>query len=125
MTDTKPTWVAWNIEAECNPTNHQAISDLAAEMSSYFHSNESGTTHFEWSTAADRSKVVLHERYADSEAALSHIMAFGERFAERFMALVVLKRVVVSGYPTPALQETLAGMSPEVLTTFAGFSRSR
>lgn len=124
MTDTNPTWVAWIIEAECDPANHQAIADLAAEMSHHFHSNESRTTHFEWSTSADHAKVVLHERYADSEAALSHIASFGERFAERFMALVAPKRVLVSGYPSATLQDTLAGMSPEMLTTFAGFSRS-
>ena len=117
------TWVSWIITCECDPSNFEAVSSLAAEMSSYFQANEPYTTHFEWSATTDRARVDIHERYANSEQALSHMSAFGEQFGSRFMAILKPTSVVVYGFPSPDLQSALAGMSPLCTDTFAGFQR--
>ena len=92
-------------------------------MSSYFQLNEASTTHFEWSVTSDRTRVDIHERYANSDQALSHMAAFGEHFGSRFMDLLKPTAVVVYGFPTAELKAALAGLSPLSTETFAGFHR--
>jgi len=120
---TASTWVSWMISCECQPSGFDDISALAAEMSEFFQSNEPDTTHFEWSVTDDRTRVDIHERYANSAQALTHMAAFGERFGSRFMALLKPASVVVYGFPTPELQAALEGLSPLRTETFAGFHR--
>jgi hypothetical protein len=117
------TWVSWMITCESDPFRFDAVSALAAEMSDYFQSNEPSTTHFEWSATSDRTRVDIHERYANSAQALSHMAAFGERFGSRFMDLLKPTSVVVYGFPTAELQAALAGLSPLSTESFAGFHR--
>ena len=111
------------ITCESDPSRFDAISALAAEMSDYFQSNEPSTTHFEWSATSDRTRVDIHERYANSAQALSHMAAFGERFGSRFMDLLKPTSVVVYGFPTAELQAALAALSPLSTESFAGFHR--
>ena len=118
-----PTWVAWLIACDCQPSDADAIARLAAEMSDYFSAHEPNTTHFEWSVNAGRSQVHVHERYANSEQALAHMAAFGERFGSRFMALLKPVSVTVYGNPSPALRAGLEAMSPTHMASIAGFSR--
>lgn len=117
------TWVSWMITCECDPSNYESIAALAAEMSGYFEANEPSTTHFEWSATSDRARVDIHERYANSEQALSHMATFGQQFGSRFMSLLKPTSVVVYGFPTPDLQSALAGLSPLHTDAFAGFHR--
>jgi len=116
---TASTWVGWMISCECQPSGFDDISALAAEMSEFFQSNEPDTTHFEWSVTDDRTRVDIHERYANSAQALTHMAAFGERFGSRFMVLLKPASVVVYGFPTPELQAALEGLSPLRTETFA------
>lgn len=118
-----PTWVAFLIACECRPADAEAISRLGAEMSEYFAAQEPHTTHFEWSVSADRSRVHVHERYANSEQALAHMAAFGERFGSRFMALLKPLSFTVYGNPSPALRAGLEAMSPSHMASIAGFHR--
>ena len=120
---TASAWVSWMITCECQPSSFDDISALAAEMSDFFQANEPSTTHFEWSVTGDRTRVDIHERYANSDQALTHMAAFGENFGSRFMALLKPTSVVVYGFPTPELQAALAGLSPLFTETFAGFQR--
>lgn len=116
-------WVSWIIEAKYEPSNEATLEEMAKEMTSYFLANESQTTHFEWSVNSEQGQLILHERYANSQAGLTHIETFSGKFGERFSALVQPKRVVVFGHPSEELMGVLSGMSPEILHYLAGFSR--
>lgn len=120
---TSPTWASWIITCKCSVSDFDQVVALAGEMAAYFESNEPNTTHFEWSVNADHDCVHIHERYADSAQALAHMSAFGDRFGGRFMGLLQPQSVVVYGFPNAELSEALKGLSPQTLSTFAGFAR--
>lgn len=121
---TSSAWVSWIITCDCQPSDVDAISRLATEMADHFRSHEPDTTHFEFSVSADRSKLHLHERYANSAQALAHMKAFGDSFASRFMALLKPASVVVYGNPTPELRAGLEAMGPVFMESMAGFDRT-
>jgi len=116
-------WVSWVIVCDSEPSHFDSIASLAAEMSAYFLEHEPDTTHFEWSSTAERSHVHIHERYANSEQALAHMAAFGQQFGSRFMALLKPVSVVVYGNPSAELRSALEGLSPAFTQPFAGFHR--
>lgn len=123
MSQQKLDWVSWIIEANYDPSSEAAVEEIAKEMTSFFLSNEPQTTHFEWSVNSEKGQLILHERYANSQAGLAHIESFSGKFGERFSILVKPKRVVVFGHPSQELLSVLSGMSPEILHYLAGFSR--
>jgi len=120
---TTTNWVSWIISCECSSSDFDEISNLAEEMSNYFRANEADTTHFEWSATEDRNQIHIHERYANSAQAMSHMQAFGEHFGSRFMALLKPVSVIVYGFPNDELTSELRQLSPKFTTTFAGFNR--
>ena len=120
---TTSTWASWTITCECQPSDFEKIGELAAEMTDFFLANEPLTTHFEWSANADRNQIHIHERYADSSQAMSHMAAFGEQFGARFMALLKPVSVVAYGYPSSELRTALEGLSPTFMENFSGFQR--
>jgi predicted house-cleaning NTP pyrophosphatase (Maf/HAM1 superfamily) len=65
----------------------------------------------------------IYERYADSGATMTHLGAFGEKFAERFMANVEVKRFVVYGNPNCEVKEALSGFGAVFMPTTVRFAR--
>ena len=59
-----------------------------------------GTLNYEWFIDADGKNGQIYERYADSAATMTHLGAFGEKFAERFMAVLEPTRLLVYGDPS-------------------------
>ena len=117
------TWVSWVIKCDIQSSHRDELLALAQEMSSDFQANEINTLNFEWSVNVEFTQLHLHERYGDSQTALGHIQTFGSKYAERFVANAAIKSVTVYGFPTKELLDALAGMSPEILESFSGFTR--
>jgi hypothetical protein len=92
-------------------------------MTAYFQEHEPRTTHFEWSITDDHSQVHIHERYADSDQAMSHMSFFQENYGKAFSELLNPQAVVVYGHPSPELANALQALKPMVMTTLQGFSR--
>jgi quinol monooxygenase YgiN len=114
--------VSWVVELALRPGACADFEELTAQMVAATRA-EPGALVYERFVSADRSEVVLYERYADSEAALRHLRTFGERFAGRFSALVERRRVLVFGDPAPELRAVLDGIGAEYLLRLDGFSR--
>ena len=51
---------------------------------------EQGTLHYEFYVAGDT--VHAYERFADNDAVMAHLAGFGEKYAERFLAVFSLSR---------------------------------
>ncbi|WP_169054199.1 antibiotic biosynthesis monooxygenase [Nitratireductor sp. XY-223] len=115
--------VGWFIEAEIKEGQRDSLKELIVEMSDRSENNEPGTLVYEWSISEDGTTGHLYERYADSEAALTHLASFGENFADRFMPLVGTLRMSVYGAPSAALRKELAGMEPRFFERAGGFAR--
>jgi hypothetical protein len=72
---------------------------------------------------ADGKSAQVHERYADSNAAIRHLASFNENFADRLMELVEPVGMTVYGSPSPELKEKLAGADPVYMDFIGGFAR--
>src|SRR5215469_10545650 len=85
--------------------------------------SEPGTLDFEWSVSADGVGYHVFERYSDSAAVVTHLGAFGEKFAARFRDIFKCVRLVVYGAPNPEVKAALAGLNPIYMQPAGGFSR--
>ena len=115
--------VYWILELEINPGREDDFRTLMAEMVSATQGNEPGTLNYEWTTSADGRVCHIYERYADSAAVMTHLAAFAERFAGRFMEVLTPSRFVVYGTPSAGVKEALADFDPTYMEPVAGFSR--
>lgn len=70
----------------------------------------------------DDTIVHAYERYADSEAALTHLQNFEKKFAQRFLGLVDRLRLTVYGTPSAELKGVLDALGAVYLTPFGGFN---
>lgn len=115
--------VYWNLELEIQSGADQELGPLMEEMVEATRENEPGTLNYEWSTSEDRKYCHIFERYTDSDAVMIHLSTFGEKFAERFLALLKPVRFTVYGSPSADVKEALAGLNPVYMKRVGGFSR--
>jgi quinol monooxygenase YgiN len=84
---------------------------------------EQGTLMYEWSIDGEGSVVHGYERFVDSHAAVAHLAAFGEKFAQRFFAAVDPTRLTVYGTPDDEAKEALSALGPDYMGPLGGFAR--
>ena len=83
---------------------------------------EQGTLNYEWFISEDGKSCHVFERYADSDALMSHLGNFST-FAERFMAAVEVTSLQVYGNPNEQVVEALTGFGADFLKPLGGFAR--
>lgn len=114
--------VSWLVEVDVKPGQLEAFKALVREMVESTRP-EPGTLSYEWFISDDGAVVHIYERYADSEALLTHLNGFFEKFADRFGAAVDFKRFVVYGEPSDEVREALSVLNPVFFGTLDGFVR--
>ncbi len=115
--------VCWMLELEMNEGRESDVRSLMKEMVDATKANEPGTLDYEWSFSADGRRCHLWERYADSQAALTHMGTFGETYAARFLDVMKPVRLVLYGSPSAAVKEGHAAFNPVFMQAAEGFSR--
>ena len=114
--------ISWHVELQVKPGQLDALRALTSEMVEST-KDEVGTLIYERFISDDSQVVHLFERYIDSIAALTHLIAFQKMYGERFSRLVDRKRFTVFGNPTREVKDILDPLSATYVTAFAGFSR--
>ena len=114
--------VAWLLELAVKPGELENFKALMAEMIESAQ-GEAGVLTYEWSISDDGSAIHIYERFADSAAVVAHLTAFGETFAQRFLAAVDPTRLVVYGAPNHEAKEALTALSPTYMAPLGGFAR--
>jgi quinol monooxygenase YgiN len=104
------------------PGQLDALKTLVAEMVAGT-SEEPGTRNYEWYISEDGSTVHGWEKYADSEATLTHVKGFAEKWAGRLTECVETHSFVVYGSPDDAVKEFIADWGPKYLGVMGGFAR--
>lgn len=117
------THVAWLLELSVKEGRDGDLAGLMADMVGGTERNEPGTLDYEWYVSDDGRRVHLFERYIHSQAAMTHIAAFNERYMKRFFGILEPKRLVMYGAPDEAVRDAMSKLTPEVLQQAAGFSR--
>lgn len=118
MSDT----LSWNLQLEVRDGRLDDARALMAEMVEATRAEE-GTLGYEWYLSEDGAACHIYERFADSDAALAHLGAFGSNFMERFMECFEPTALTVYGEPTDEAREALDGLGAVYLGNFGGFHR--
>lgn len=115
--------VFWTFKVAIKDGELDKLKDLIREMSDGSKANEPGTLIYEWTISEDEKSGEVHERYADSDAALRHLASFNDNFADRLMVLVEPTGMTVYGSPSAALKKELEGAGPVYMDVIGGFAR--
>lgn len=111
--------VSWQVELAVKPGELENFRALTIEMVESTRS-ESGVLDFE-RFVSDSGKIVhVYERYVDSASAVVHLLAFGQKFSDRFTAMVERKQFTVYGTPSDELRRILDGFGARYLGPFGG-----
>ena len=117
-----PSSISWNLQMSVREGRLDDARELMHEMVASTE-QEPGTVGYEWFLDADGGSCHIHERYADSAAALVHIGHFGSKFADRFFACFEPTSLSVYGDPSGEVRAALDGFGAAYLGWFGGFVR--
>lgn len=114
--------VSWVIELAVKPGQLDAFKQLMEEMVAGTR-EEPETLNYEWYISGDESTVHIFEKYADSEAMITHVKGFLDKWAARFMDCVEATRFTVYGNPSDPARELLAPFGGTYLAAWGGFAQ--
>jgi quinol monooxygenase YgiN len=86
-------------------------------------SKEPDTLTYEYSINDAGDTIHIFERYRSSEAFVTHVEETFSQFAQRFLELVKVTRLVVYGAPSDAAREKLDCFGAVYMKIFDGFKR--
>ena len=115
------TEVSWNLQLAVRDGRLDDFRALLHEMVESTRA-EAGAQGYEWFITEDGTVCHINERYADSDAAMVHLGAFGSRFAERFLACVEPTGFSVYGDPSDEVRAVLDGFGAAYLGPLGGFA---
>jgi len=118
-----PNVVSWVLQMSVRDGRLDDAKALVSEMVEATRQNEPGTLAYEYFLSDDGSACHSYERYSDSDAALTHLGTFGEKFAERFMRCFEPTSLFVYGAASEGLRSAVDGFGARYLSELAGFSR--
>ena len=112
----------WLFTLELKPGQLDAFKTMVTEIVPLAE-KEPGTLAYQWSLNHDQTVAHIYERYADSDAFVSHVEQTFSAFAERFLSMVRVVSLVVYGEPDEACRKALDTFNATYMTLFDGFSR--
>ncbi len=113
--------ISWQVELAIEPARFDSFRALTNEMIESTRLEE-GVLIYERFLSEDGGKVLVYERYANSEAAILHLRSFQDKFADAFGRLVKRERFLVFGTPNDELKRMLSGFDATFVRPMAGFS---
>lgn len=114
--------ISWQVELAVKPGELDNFRALTRDMVA-FAKSEPGVLVYERFVSQDGMTVYVYERFADSASAVSHLMAFGQMFGERFSNMVERQWFRVYGTPSDELRDILDSLGAIYCRLFDGFSR--
>jgi quinol monooxygenase YgiN len=114
--------VSWVVRLRVKPGQLDSFKALMEEMVAST-KTEPDTLAYEWFIDAAGENVHIYERYASSEATMTHAAGFGEKFAERFLACVDITSFDIYGEPSDDVKNVFTELGPSFLGTWGGFAR--
>jgi quinol monooxygenase YgiN len=118
----KSNQVFWVFTLKVEPDQYEHVRQLVSRIVASVEEKEPGTLEYEWNISADRTTLVVFERYSDSASVVQHVNDFGP-FAKEFFALAKPMSLVVFGAPDAEVKKEFAKLNPVYMTTFDGFTR--
>ena len=115
--------VYWILELDIQAGREADLRGLMRGMVEDTQANEPGTLAYEWSVSEDGRRCHIFEHYSNSAATLVHLAKFGEKYAERFLEILRMRRFVIYGSPSQLVKNMLAGFEPTYMQLADGYRR--
>jgi quinol monooxygenase YgiN len=97
---------------------------LVQDMGRAVQGSEPSTVEYQFFLNQGETRCIVHETYANSEAALAHNAgAASQTILPKIFSVSSIIRFDVYGNPSEELQKVLASFGAQVYHLFAGFSR--
>lgn len=97
---------------------------LVQDMSRVVEANEPDTISYQFYLNRDKTKCIVSETYANSEAVLAHNTGIASQtILPKIFSVSRISRFDVYGNPSEELQKVLTSFAPQIYNLFAGFSR--
>jgi len=97
---------------------------LIQDMSRAVEANESDTIDYRFYLNREGTKCIVHETYANSEAALTHNNSVASQtILPKIFSISKVSRFDAYGNPSEELQKVLTSFGAQTFNLFAGFSR--
>ena len=113
--------ISWQVELAIRPGEFDNFRTLTSDMVEST-KGERGVLIYERFVSEDGKVVYVYERYADSSAAVAHLLVFAQSYGERFAKLVDRRRFMVFGSPSDELKRILDRFDATYLRPADGFS---
>lgn len=102
----------------------EEFKELVQDMSRVVEANEPDTVNYQFYLNTAETRCIVHETYANSEAALDHNTGVASQtILPKIFSISKISRSDVYGNPSEELQKELTGSSTQTYNLFAGFSR--
>jgi len=102
----------------------EEFKKLVQEMSRAVEANEPDTIDYRFYLNKEGTKCIVHETYANSEAALAHNKSVASRtILPKVFSISKIIRFDAYGNPSEELQKVLTGFGAQTFNLFVGFSR--
>src|ERR671913_442405 len=106
------------------PIIHEKYWKLVQDMSRVVEANEPDTISYQFYLNRDKTKCIVSETYASSEAVLAHNTGIASQtILPKIFSVSRISRFDVYGNPSEELQKVLTSFAPQIYNLFAGFSR--
>ena len=116
--------IHFNTEFIINEGKKEEYKKLIQEMSRMVEASEPDTITYEFYLNKDETECIVHETYANSEAALAHNnSAASQTILPKICDVGKINRIEVYGNPSEELRKLLANFGAHTYNLFAGFSR--
>jgi quinol monooxygenase YgiN len=116
--------VQWVVEFAIEKDKLDTFEELVEKITSTVFQNEPGTKSYQWCYNDDKTKCIITEWYASSEAALAHLN--GEAATKLLPKLLQVSRIMrleIYGSPSAEVKGKLGIFGAKSFTFFHGFSR--
>src|SRR5262245_50931665 len=114
--------ISWQVDLAVKAGEFDIYRALTREMVEVAKS-EPGTLIYEYFISDDDQRIYVYERYADSAAAVAHLLAAGARFGGRSGQMIEIRRFIVFGTPSAELRAILDRLGATYLEFFEGTHR--
>jgi len=114
--------VYWTYTGSIKPGRLNDFRQLVGEAVANT-ANEPGALEYQYNLAPDNRTFDIVERYVDSNAVVTHVNGFKEKYGKRFVADTTGTRFAVYGPVNAEAKQVLAGFKPIYMSPIDGFVR--
>jgi quinol monooxygenase YgiN len=102
----------------------EAFKELIQEMARAVQEDEPYTITYQFYLNKANAKCIVHETYANSEAAFTHMNGVASKtILPKVFEVAKINQFDAYGTPSEELQKVLTGFGSEIYNLFTGFSR--